>query len=93
MYSRTGLVGFLFQGPKKFGGTTPGNPSLATSSNRKQDQGNGQGHRSPESASELLWVTAQRHMEIDAAFCIWFCNRLVSLFVQNTSFSETKVLF
>ena len=93
MCSRTGPVRFLFQGPKTFGGATPGNPSLATSSTRKQDQENGQGHRSPESASVLLWVTAERHMEIDAAFCTWFCNRLFCYLLQNTSFSETKLLF
>jgi hypothetical protein len=49
----------------------------------KQDQGNGQGGRSPESASVLLWVTAERHIEIDAAFCIWFCNGLVLLFAPE----------
>jgi hypothetical protein len=31
----------------------------------------------------LFWVTAERHMEIDAAFCIWFCNRLVLLFAPE----------
>jgi len=86
-------LGFYSKDQKTFGGATPGTPSLATSSNRKQDQGNGQGHRSPESASVLLWVTAERHMEIDATFvlvlqwaCFAICSRTLHFLKQNLSF-------
>jgi hypothetical protein len=37
-------LGFYSKDQKTFGGATPGNPSLATSSHRKQDQENGQVH-------------------------------------------------
>jgi hypothetical protein len=60
----------------------------------KQDQGNGQGHRSPESASVALWVTAERHMGIDAAFCILVLQQACFAICSRTPrFSETKLLF